>query len=258
MAPATRVARCPSSPHMDSRPEPYATPPPCIQPAPNLDSGVAMSLPPSVPLLSHIACSFATSLVLEMHIRCCSCLLMYRDVSKVCICGLSFEHILSSGVRVRARVAAPQETYPFGCKQSPAGQARCPHLARHFAGVSKPWELERDNAGRVQRFVTSVHYAHLINESLCAARFDGFRRMGFTLPPRVSTRLRRHQNRRAASQLSQEPPSPIAGETAAVAAHTSDRYLMFNGHRLNATVNPWELARSLRPGLWNGFVQRVR
>lgn len=97
----------------------------------------------------------------------------------------------------------------------------CPHLARHHAGARKPWELEKDNSGRVERLLASVDYASHVNTSQCAARFARFAQQAFQLP-----------TKRRVSRLS-----------------GSAR------RRVNGTSS-FQVAARRSP--WNGFLQRVR
>ena len=59
---------------------------------------------------------------------------------------------------------------------APDADPRCPHTARHYWGPRKPWQLEKDNAGRVAVFLEQTSFDHLphANASLCAARFAGW------------------------------------------------------------------------------------
>ena len=58
---------------------------------------------------------------------------------------------------------------------------RCPHTARHYWGPKKPWQLERDNRGRVAHYLAHTNFsgAAAAGESACAARFAAWAR---TLP----------------------------------------------------------------------------
>ena len=50
---------------------------------------------------------------------------------------------------------------------------RCPHTARHYWGPKKPWQLERDNRGRVAHYLAHTDFAH-VNRSTCASKFANY------------------------------------------------------------------------------------
>ena len=49
----------------------------------------------------------------------------------------------------------------------------CPHTARHYWGPRKPWQLEKDNAGRVAVYLEQTSFEGLprASASMCAQRF---------------------------------------------------------------------------------------
>jgi hypothetical protein len=46
----------------------------------------------------------------------------------------------------------------------------CPHTARHYWGPKKPWQLEKDNRGRVAHYLAHTNFSD-VEDSMCAARF---------------------------------------------------------------------------------------
>ena len=52
----------------------------------------------------------------------------------------------------------------------------CPHTARHYWGPKKPWELEKDNRGRVAHYLAHTNYSNT-DGSMCAARFADYARI---------------------------------------------------------------------------------
>ena len=48
----------------------------------------------------------------------------------------------------------------------------CPHTARHYWGPKKPWQLEKDNRGRVAHYLAHTHFAN--SNSACAVRFASY------------------------------------------------------------------------------------
>lgn len=48
----------------------------------------------------------------------------------------------------------------------------CPHTARHYWGPKKPWQLERDNRGRVAHYLAHTDFRH--SHSACAQRFASY------------------------------------------------------------------------------------
>jgi len=71
-------------------------------------------------------------------------------------------------------VGAEYERIPPSCLRN-ADVLGCPHSCRHHQGPRKPWQLEKDNRGRVHSFLASFSFSQHVNTSRCAARFQKFK-----------------------------------------------------------------------------------
>ena len=52
-------------------------------------------------------------------------------------------------------------------------EGRCPHTARHYWGPKKPWQLEKDNRGRVAHYLAHTNFSSNL-KSECAALFTRY------------------------------------------------------------------------------------
>lgn len=95
-----------------------------------------------------------------------------------CDQGFLFHMFYLSDPRPPGRSRPGSDFEPLELKCSPNSRttgidvdARCPHTARHYWGPRKPWELERDNAGRVAHYLANTNLSLARPESVCATRF---------------------------------------------------------------------------------------
>ena len=72
-------------------------------------------------------------------------------------------------------IGAEEEAVSRSCMNELPHGAGCAHTARHHQGPRKPWQLEKDNRGRVQSFLRSFNFSHLVNVSRCASRLEAWR-----------------------------------------------------------------------------------
>lgn len=63
---------------------------------------------------------------------------------------------------------------PLGRCLNSVSKPGCGHYARHYTGARKPWQLEKDNAGRVARYLKHTSWRANVNRSWCAARFGAW------------------------------------------------------------------------------------
>ena len=80
-------------------------------------------------------------------------------------------------------IGADFEPVPDELDCSPLGRdlltdadGRCPHTARHYWGPKKPWQLERDNRGRVAHYLAHTNLSGVAGSSKCAAQFAQYAR----------------------------------------------------------------------------------